>query len=319
MTTDPAPSEPPSSNARVWLSYAVLAAGFTAVLRASTAEYGYASLEQLAHLEADTPYQYRVLAPLAMRGLHELLGIGVDAAANVVTAGSAFGLLTTFAAYLANFLPANAARRLAPLVLLPLLVDSSPLSTYRFFYPSDVPAVWLVALGLHALVRERSATFFAVFAVGCLNRETIALLAVAYALVHAGRPLRDWWPGLAAQVSVWCAVKLALHAAFADNSGSVVDVMLGRNLALLAAFTPTLAAACGGLGWLLPFAWADAPRFTRRVAFAALPFAAGMLVVANLDELRIWNELAPLLAAPVAVWIGNNLLGRVRESGAGRS
>ncbi|MCH2173116.1 hypothetical protein MK489_20240 [Myxococcota bacterium] len=304
-------SQPEQLHRSLWLSlYAAAALAFTAFYRSSTVEYTWANLESLTDFSAHTPYQYRILVPALARIAHEWLGISPPAFIWSMTAATALGLLIAFRAYLATFMPSQAASFAASWILYPLLWNQSPMSTWRFFYPSDLPAVLLFTLGLLTLARERHRAFLGIFALACLNRETSALLSVAFLATGWGhRPSRELLRGLLLQIVIWGAIKLALGAAFAHNDGTPYDFMGTRNLALFAGLLqghPPLGVltACG-LIWLpIPWTWRFQPDFLRRVMWVGLPFLGGMALVGNLDELRIYGELAPVLTAPAVygVW-----------------
>jgi len=298
---------PAARRAARLLGYALAAGLFSVAYRAATHEYRFATPAQLAAFTAHTPYQYRVLVPALARAAHELAGVEVETSYRVLAGLAAFALLVSFRVYLGRFVPEAWASWGALSVFYALLWNVSPVSSFRFLYPSDVPAVAFMTLGLEALVRRRLALFYPIFALASLNRETSCLLSFAYLFTAAGEQrARTLGLHLGLQLALWSAIKAALALAFAGNDGGFLDPMAARNAALLRSLLelrpgPTslaLLTPCGMLWLLLPFGFRAQPRFLRRALLVLLPFYLGMGAVANLDELRIYGELAPILAAP---------------------
>jgi hypothetical protein len=288
--------------------------------------YGHpaATPEQLMRFEAARPYQYRVLVPALAHLVHGATGLDASASYRLIGVLAGFFLLVAFRGYLSRFVPPAAAASGALAILYPLLWNVSPASPLRFFYPSDVPAVLFTVLGLAALAAERMKLFYLVFAVATLNRETSCFLGFAYLFAGLGRrDLATLSRHLGLQLTIWLAIKLALDTVFAGSPGSLVDLMAPRNAALwssLLRLEPEPGALallwpCGAIWLLIPLAWRAQPPFLRRVLAVAIPFYAGMATVGNLDELRIFGELAPVLTAPAvfAVW---HRLARARRHGA---
>ena len=132
---------------------------------------------------------------------------------------------------------------------------------------------------------------------------------VGFVLVSLGRRRPVFILAHAAGLSLLCVgLRLGLMYAFASNPGSAFNSRAFRNWPLfvdLVTLRPSPSAFammsfCGFLWVLVPLRWQQQPRFFRRLVLVVPLVLASMFWVANLDELRIYNEVTAILA-PVAV------------------
>lgn len=292
------------------LFFLLCAVGFTRILFSSTTQAPAASLERLTDMSAARPFQYRVLVPLLVRGV---MLLSPDSPLRelyfVMTIGFVLMLLLAFSLYLGRYYPERIAIPGALLILYPMFWNYCLLGP--FYYPSDIPAAMLFVFGLLAIDTRRTAAYYAVFALACLNRETACFLTAAFLLHEVpGRAWRRLGAHAVAQGLIWVGIKAALLYAFRDHGGAVVyEHHLASNIRHILDLR-TNGAVCTafafGLVWMLiPLGWARVPPPQKRLLLIVPPFLLVMALVGNLWETRIYNELIPLLTAPaLAAFLG---------------
>jgi len=169
-----------------------------------------------------------------------------------------------------------------------------------FLEPYDVPAMLAFCACLYALVADRMWLFYAVFVVGTLNRETTVFLIP---LLFLWRRRLSWHalPLLA----IWGAEKAWLHHYVAAAGAEIFDLKIGYNLKemIKPQMWPALASPFGFL-WAL-FLWRfrvirEQPIAVATAGLLAL-WVAGMVVVGQLNEVRIYTEMNALMAPCVAM------------------
>lgn len=301
----------------------------TFFLFASLAAYHYAELrfalnswieaaspQALMRGEAQTPFQYRLLVPALTRALHEVyawagrtpqvarLYFGLELTACL---GAVYGLRH----YLRVVGASREAGSVGALLLIPALAFSFLLPRMQpLFFPWDTPGVMFFALGAALLHRRRWSLFYPLFFAATLNRETSCFLTLLY-LFGAWKetPLKTLFTHCSAQLLIWMALKITLRFCFSDNGGAGLFEVhhqgqtgshLASNLAFLGRWRSyPLLLSCYAYLWI-PVVWRhrDIPDpFVRRSLWVFVPFFLGMLVVANIFEVRIFGELFPLIAA----------------------
>ena len=257
-----------------------------------------------------TPYQYRALVPMAVRGLLE---------AGVVAPGSERLVLALIEA-IAWLLLGYAFRRLLRGFMTSAAIASAcALSIYfvlpfhyfnQVFFPYDIPSVLLFTTGL-VLLRERRWGWYAlVFAVATLNRETSIFLTLAFLAVFAGEYSRQRLAaGAASQLLVWAAIKIGLWLLYSDNATSgpgLFAYQLRVNLATIfeAPLAVIGAMSVFGATWIAVLGWRHriADRFLMRLLLVTPVFVAGMLIVGFVVEKRIYGEVVPIILS--AFWVG---------------
>lgn len=292
----------------------VAAVGY-ATLRTSVASYSSGSMLTLYHLDTGRPFDRRVLPSLLARPLVEGVGMCVD---------DAFWL-TEFAAVVALLVAAFAVLRrevgerpaiVATAALLPVLalVQMGP-AQFVWFAPYDTPAAAFVLAGLYLARTGRYGWLTVLCLPAALNRETAIMLPLA---AVALRP--EHWRRMVPAVVVVLAVRAGLYLAI--DAGPAAEVVkndgtersrLVLNLAMLTRAPSTGAAALLMHLSCLPLAWAavwrDIPADLRRLGWVSLAIGAGMLVVGNVDEPRVFAEALVLAFVPVVVgarkWVGH--------------
>lgn len=286
--------------------YLLAAAGFTVIYFTLNQENPPASMERLSMFEATRPFQYRLLVPaLAHAIVHVLPITPIRELFMVLTVLIVFGTFILGVRYHSAFMSPGMAHA-ATFALFYALLWNHGLQG-MFLYVSDLAAVLACLAVLLALQHRHLRAYYVLFFLATLNRETSCFLTLAFLLTpwHPRPPLRFYLGHATAQAMIWLGIKLLLSRLFAGQGGSLFDFRLFDNLEYLAIPT-TLGLArtltvFGSLWILIPFGLAASPPFMRRMLWIIPPFTAGMLVVANIWEIRVFAELIPIVAGPAVI------------------
>jgi hypothetical protein len=314
------------SSLLVFLLACLVPAVYVVLLRVDHAtENKFAPLLNLIFGTGATPFQYRALSLWILHGLIGGLGIqpgGYRPLIILWEIASLLGLLAVMRAYLRALSPGILADCCAFLVIYAYAFVFGPVRS--FYYPSDVLSILFFTAGLLALRQERWIAFGIVFALGTLNRETAGFLAIAFVLAQLGRmDGRRLLLAVAGMAALWIVLKLGLAWIYRHNPGpgmiwADVQTMapipqdfgssrFAANLAILATWRGliTVCSMCGFLWIPVIVLWhRTGDPFVRRVVLVTLPFLAGMAVVGNIWEMRIYGELLPLWLGNLAVALG---------------
>ena len=63
-------------------------------------------------------------------------------------------------------------------------------------------------------------------------------------------------------------------------------------------YLATAASAFGGIWAVIPFGWQHVPAEQKRLVLLVVPIMGSMVLLGYLPELRIYNELVPVLTGP---------------------
>jgi len=308
MTVSPALATPDSS--RWSLGEIILAlvcvTVFTVLYLRNTIEYDRATLAALVDGTAWKPFVMRILTPSLIRVARDLAGVPLSWSAALIAWVAALWCWVAFRSWAFRLWPAGRAARLAPLALLfALLANLVVCTRHAYGYPYDLPATAFFLSGLLAIREGRLGLFYGLFLGGLLNRESIFLLIPAFVLLRYDR---DPAPRVALHALVLSflgmAVKLALSEWFRGNSGGLFENHLEGNLEIFrdavsgGHFVDLVSslACCGFLWAVAPLDWRGQPAEVRRLFLLWIPFLAIHFVASNLYELRIYGELAPIVA-----------------------
>lgn len=165
---------------------------------------------------------------------------------------------------------------------------------------TDPLNLMFVIVGLWAIQQERIGLLFVAMVLGALNRESVLVLAGYYLLMQWPGPRRRVLTTTVLLAVAWGVTYGALRVVYGHRAYSVDVVMLGYNLAgfwhwappLLLLGPPALAAFQRPLDrWPGPL---------RRASLIIPPYLLLHLVVARLEEVRLFVPLLPVLI-PLAV------------------
>jgi hypothetical protein len=291
---------------------------FTREYFSRTIEWRQAPLEKMIAFEADTPFQYRVLAPLVIRLLVHITDVDPYSISKVLTVVWTFASLLAFRLLLREFHSEVVSSFGAFFLVYALFWNHAVFGIWRM--PFDLPGVLFFTIGLAALLRAKWSVFYVVFLLGAVNRETILFLTCAHMLLAfkgTGRTLP--WKHVSIQVGLWTVVRIVLTVVFRGNEGGQFQTQVGANIEHLSSGIATvpLLLSFGGL-WVPALAgWKVMDERTRRLLLLAVPFVGMMFLVGNIHELRIYNELVPIVCMS-ALGVLLALFERVRKGSTSR-
>jgi hypothetical protein len=164
-------------------------------------------------------------------------------------------------------------------------------------YLYDFATLTLTTLALGCIRRERFAAFYAVFLLGCVNKETMVLATLAFGLVESQRmPLARLARHVLFQLLLFAAVGGILAHVFRHNRGEWLEWHLVKNIRLLEV-PPSLSSAL----FLASGAVLILARFGRRLSFLRytavifLPLLVSYLFSGIYGEVRAFYEAYPVL------------------------
>jgi hypothetical protein len=164
--------------------------------------------------------------------------------------------------------------------------------------------------GLVLIERENWRAYYPLFALACVNRETSCFLVFAFGLLLC--PRKNWrWLGLhvAVQSAIWLSNKFVMTRLFIHNLGEkVFENHFASNaefvLRIVRAPLESIDWIVLTFGWmavLIILGWRVQPCNWKRLLLIVPPFLLGMSMAGDFGQIRIHNELVPLLLAP-ALW-----------------
>ncbi len=243
--------------------------------------------------QAPYPLQYRPLVPLLCEAMTRV-GVPLTAAYNLQRFAFWFLALLLFHNFLRLWLPETLCLT-GGVFLLAILPFSTIGSGYQ---PTDPLNLLLFVMAYGLLHERRDGWLYVVVAIGMLNRETIALVALLAAAVRADEWRQPaWWRlvlglGLLA-VAVYAGVHL--HYGPRESYTELIrpSACVPENLSRAGSLR--VVAVYGLLWWLAFVKLADQPAFLRRSAllipvFLIVHFAYGLV-----GETRLFLPLAPAI------------------------
>lgn len=297
--------------------YAAVSILLPSILLTLAGRHALPLLEERFLFQAPGFVQARILVHLAARGLALVLpSAGIITIYHVLSSLSVMAMLLSFrrlvgAVSTHTDWPDRDPARDCLIILVPVVANYILLG--GVFMPEDFPAIALFSLGLAMLLEGRTGWFYAVFAVGCLNRETIVLLVPAFVL--AAQTGRSGLGDLIARalhavllLAIWAGIRACIFTLLCGGIPVLYEDHLAENLAfvrdmiLMKPHAAKMWLTFGGMWLLVPFAWRRMPAVLRRLMILFPIMFLIMLKTGNFDgEARIWNELVPLAALP---WFG---------------
>lgn len=299
--------------AGLFAACALFAHYFAAIRMFTATYYDPASLPHLLAGRSPGPFQYRALFvwliaairdhgwfPNPIHGLKELCYV-VDA---LVT--YAIFVVTWF--YLGLFIRSARIKAIGLLLLMFVLSMTYLVPVIlSAYYVSDLPAILFFTLGLYLIRTEKMLLFYILYAVASLNRETFAFLSVVYVLVNADAPKRKLVVSCAIQGMILLLIRAYLVSIYGYRPHC--QFKLHDNwTALTTPFSAFQAMSGVGLLWLFPvLGWRlIADPFIRRACLVLPVFGAVAFCTANLDEIRVYGELTPIVL-PAALLVMHRL------------
>jgi hypothetical protein len=183
----------------------------------------------------------------------------------------------------------------APLVATALL-------PYFFFdrgthYLYDFSTLLVTTLALAFLAEGRLAAYYVVFALGTLNKETVLLMTLVFALVASERlPRRLLFQHAVAQLAFLASVQWGLGRVFSGNPGGPIEWHLLKNLRFMKAMPgPSSLLMLASAPILIFVRLHDKPVLLRRALVILPPLVVSYLCLGIYGEIRIFYEAYPAL------------------------
>lgn len=258
---------------------------------------GYLDLYNVATSQEMRPFVYRVLLPLLARALDQIFRIGPVPALAVVVIF--FSVATYYSIKLLSdtFLKDERGSLVAFLAceaLFIVLIQESKvydLATPGFF-----------ALSLWTLAHRRFWSYYILFPLATLNRETTFLVSLFYAAYYVHGPIsrRHWFYGCVYQGLAYFLIRMFTMAGFADLPGAPFILSWRHVLNVYAAYLPlTLAfgACLAIISYFILRGWTQKPVFLRFAFLTIFPVQLGLhLTLGWPYELRVFAESIPIIA-----------------------
>jgi len=257
--------------------------------------------QALMELRYSTPFQFRLLVPLLMRGVYSLTEgwLSLRELAKIFDLVAVVLAIIGFRRYLSAWVEGHTAGVLALLLYL-VLPFHYGIASFVILFPYDLPSFAFIVWGLVFLREGNWKAYYPLFVAACLNRETAFLLPLGQTALYLNRDaFRTWAPHLAAQVAIWFGWWLSANYLFSHLAGGPFMIQISRNWGELGSYgTLSILASSFGYLWvpLLVF-WKNVPVVLRRQLIVVPVFFCAMFVVGLIDEPRIWGELIPYVAA----------------------
>jgi hypothetical protein len=208
-----------------------------------------------------------------------------------------------------------AEEKVVSLVPLAAMAALPPFFMVGTHYIYDFPALLLFTLGLRLLIQRRWLPYYAVLAIGCVNKETMVLLALPlFLLFRTLLPHRQLASHLALHVLLFSLIKGTLMLAYVGNPGEALEFHLWGNIHTL--LMPYSLGALFSAGVLAALIWYEFDRkhpVLRKGAWLLVPFAGLMLFFGTATEVRALYEIFPVYALLIAHTIFFSLLKRPFE------
>ncbi len=289
-------------------------------------DYWKARVPDVVYGRAHRPYVQRLLVPTTIRLVRRGLPRPVLRALRRTVSGAPvflprkFGVLGWEPEYLTEYVVAipllfasllafpYALRRLfralydAPRAALVAPILAVALLPAFFFdrgthYLYDFATLCLFTWVLAALAERGWRAFYVAFVLGLLNKETMAVATLAFALAEWRSLSRPRLLGhILGQVAIVVVIQAAIRAAFHHNPGGSVEWHLVKNLRLLRAPpSPVSLLLLSSVLVLVLARFGDKPAFLRRSLVVVAPLFASSLFLGIYGEIRAFYEAYPIV------------------------
>lgn len=255
------------------------------------------------------PFQYRVLVPLAVRGLLKVpTGLSFMWMYAALDLAAVLGLCFVMRGLILRFTGNPLYASISALGLFYVMPFNF---VHTFWYPSDIPSVLFFALGLRLLLEGKWAWYYPLFILATFNRETTIYLTLTQVVVSIGTSrTMGVWRHAVMQALLWCVIKATLWVIYRTNpvvGFGLFENQFWANLEALADW-PRLATFLMNFGgiWIPVAIWQHklAQPFLRRALLVCVVQMLVLGTVGVLDEMRVYGEMIPViyLALVMLVW-----------------
>lgn len=177
----------------------------------------------------------------------------------------------------------------------------------------DLASAAFFAFGLGLMARQEWDGYFLVFVLGCMNRETMALLPLVYAVHFWGKmSWRLWTVVLLYQGLLFGVVRVCLMILFSSSPGAAFWFRLSENVNIFLD-RPWWGLVhwllLGLVMWLCVRRWREQPRLMRSAFVVMMPVLMALyLVFGWIGEVRVFAEMYPVMWLMMAGWRMNDRL-----------
>lgn len=177
----------------------------------------------------------------------------------------------------------------------------------------DYPQVFLFALGILLLAKDKLTLFYLVYILGMINKETSVLLAIVFAVVYRGRlDTLKYIAHLTALTVIFLIIKLTLQYVYAGNLGHpLYHHVCDHNIAFM--LDPKSASEIISLTLLIIGLavrnWRSKPLILRQASVVLWPLFILTFLFGWIDEVRDLIEVFPSGLALAAISVGQDILG----------
>ena len=251
---------------------------------------------------AHKPFQYRMLVPLLLQLLSGWTGIRAVSLLFALNTGFLYIYILLYRYFLSFFFENRRITGYLALCIFYILIFHNLLvRELPLRYPWDMSSMLFFLLGIIAVYRRHWVLYYAVFIIGTFNKETTCFLPILYFYAYWGR---DTWRNLllhpAVSLLLWLGIKYALYQLYLDSGTESIWFHEKLRANLIYQSHPLCLfriASLFGFLWLpLLIYFKRIPDvFIRRSLFVVVIYVIGMLYVGNIYELRIFNEMIPLI------------------------
>ena len=320
--------------------YLIFPAAFSAAYVLSAKLIGPSSIAAGANFTSDAPFVYRFLIPRFLSLLisdNQLDTFGVRWACAFLATGLIMKMIPIYSRVVLQTPSSSRTDRWFQASCGIILIAHYVLPhRYHFYFVYDIPAiVFYLTIFLSLQNQSRIGILLPclVIAIASLNRET-AIIAVIHSFFlswqsrnfiapssqASAKARRDVFIVHGACALTLCVASAVLHLAIHAKSGNAMELFDGdqlrisRNLYLVTHQFQHAAAifyfGFGALIWM-PVFWHSLPSRLKRIAIASMPILTLFLLVGNPTELRIYNEIIPILATGLG-YVARNLICRAK-------
>jgi hypothetical protein len=289
----------------------------------------YISFEKLAYGRALTPFQYRILIPWLARIFQPYLELlpfvsQLNGIRTLFEFGFVFALLAVFFYFSPSLITEDilppAKRNTVRWLSVWLLIFTMPFFYITpkqvYYYPSDIPGILFMILGLIFLRQQKWWLYYPIFILGTFNRETIIFLTLTHLLTNwKTTPRFKLLSHVLVQTLLWIGIKSFLWRAFYTNTSESIwysDIFgvfkntLQFNLVILRdpmAYSDILSVY--GYLWIPLIALWNfiSDRWLKSALWTVLLFHLAMLIPGEINEMRIYGEMLPLVILGVVAGI----------------
>lgn len=243
----------------------------------------------------EKPFVYRALVPW-LAHLLVIIGFRANMALSIVIVCSAVGLFYG----IKYLLPPSDELRVSLIAF-----TGVEIFMQAFFLnakPYDLSTAMFFAFCLGFLARNNFKAFYGLFLMGCLNRETMFLLTIFFAIWFLKKMNIDSWIlGMGFQSSIFVGVRLMLMKIFEENPGTAFHFNPWKLLSdywQYSAWTLSMLAVLGLVCWLIALHWKRKPAFLRCALVIIFPLLMVLHILFGWAfEIRVFAELSSVVVA----------------------